>query len=862
MKLERKRIRTSQGRLSKNVLRTLFRVGGLALTMSTLMAVGIHLSLADFTVQRSLEDGQRAGKRVSQNATQQGRTARFDLDDPRQAWREGEALRLDEIAEQQATASSVVQKRRRSKTVTTMSLTTLVVTNTNDSGAGSLRQAITTANSDSGPDQIIFNIPVSDSGFVASTFTIKLLTPLPLITSGDTVIDGTTQTAFTGDTNLSGPEVVIDGSVAVPSVPGLQVLSANNTISGLVINGFRSHGIRIFGPNAHNNAVNGCYIGTDPTGSLAVANSGNGVFISGGADTNRIGGTAAGSGNVISGNGAHGIQVAGSSSGSQGNNTIQGNRIGTNAAGTAAIENLFNGINIAGSSGNLVGGTDPGAGNVCSGNVQNGVHVVGRVNFTETELTATILSVGNTVQGNLCGTNATGTAAIPNGIDGVRLNAGATFNIIGGTTAAARNVFSSNIAHGVHFDASQPVAVDDNGDPLPFTIPLQPVSQNEVQGNFIGTDITGVLPLGNTLPGVILFIGPTDNLIGGGGQGQGNVIAFNTGGSLDDGNGGMIFIPGDGVNVAYDPNNPDDPNPTVRNRISGNSIHSNQGLGIDLSLLGTGPDAADGPTPNDPCDADAGPNNFQNAPVLTSVQTSGGNTIIQGTLNSTPNTTFRIEGFLNDDCDPSGFGEGQIFIGSLTVTTDNNCNASFTATLPGTIGCRSLTATATDPVGNTSEFSNCINEAPVANCSVATNQLWPPNHDLINVGLSATATDNCPGTVVSVQVFSDEDDEAPTGEGNFSPDAKNIASGTLRLRAERDANLDGRVYLIIVTATDSSGNVRHCCSTVTVAKSQSAASKQSVANQAAAARAFCEDHGTAPPGYFLVGDGPIVGPKQ
>ena len=136
------------------------------------------------------------------------------------------------------------------------------------------------------------------------------------------------------------------------------------------------------------------------------------------------------------------------------------------------------------------------------------------------------------------------------------------------------------------------------------------------------------------------------------------------------------------------------------------------------------------------------------------------------------------------------------------------------------------------------------------------------NHDLINVGLSLTATDNCPGTVVSVAVFGDENDEEATEDGNHSPDAKNIAAGTLRLRAERNGLRDGRVYLIIVTATDASGNVSRCCRTVTVALGQSKASLMSVAAQAAAARAFCEANGTAPPGYFVIGDGPIIGPIQ
>jgi hypothetical protein len=101
-----------------------------------------------------------------------------------------------------------------------------------------------------------------------------------------------------------------------------------------------------------------------------------------------------------------------------------------------------------------------------------------------------------------------------------------------------------------------------------------------------------------------------------------------------------------------------------------------------------------------------------------------------------------------------------------------------------------------------------------------------------------------------------------TGDGNFSPDAKDTGLGTLRLRSERKGTGDGRVYLIIVTATDSSGNVSRCCRTVTVPISQSKASMASVAAQAAAARAFCEQNGTAPPGYFVIGDGPVVGPIQ
>jgi len=114
----------------------------------------------------------------------------------------------------------------------------------------------------------------------------------------------------------------------------------------------------------------------------------------------------------------------------------------------------------------------------------------------------------------------------------------------------------------------------------------------------------------------------------------------------------------------------------------------------------------------------------------------------------------------------------------------------------------------------------------------------------------------------SVAVYSDEDDVDPATSGDQSPDAKNIALGTLRLRSEREDNGNGRVYLIIVTETDSAGNVSHCCLTVTVPRSQSAANIASVNAQAAAALSFCQSNGTPPPGFFLVGDGPIVGSKQ
>lgn len=873
-------------------MRVLF-VSMLAVTMTTSGLYAPSLSIGEAASAQS--ERHRAAWHSSQTS---GGSRHADIEDPRAMLRE--SARLTREDSQLANANDVPRKKKKKQSsIVPTALVTLVVTNTGDNGGinpppgagtGTLRQAIVDANTNGMPDEIVFNIPVGDPGFdaLSGTFVIRPTTPWLILTGGDTEIDGTTQTAFTGDTNPLGPEVVINGSLAVftpppPNPPSsftpIRLGSANNIVRALVINGFSlpgGGGIQIFGANAINNTVVGCYIGTDATGASIVANSGPGVNIFSGAHTTRVGGTAIEDRNVISGNG---VGINNTSffnfttmvSITTGNNVIQGNYIGVDRTGAVDLGNLSNGISIVGTTDNVIGGTAAGAGNVASGNGQNGIRIAGRAIDTtppmgppeEPDTTGPYvvhISSGNIVQGNKFGTNATGTAAIPNDIDGVRLNYGAQQNIVGGTSPAARNICSGNGAHGIHFDGVRPIF-----------FPAAPVAQNIAQGNYVGTDAAGAGDVGNELPGVIFFLGASENLLGGTSPGEGNVIAFNRGKLIDDGQGGFIPVPGAGVSISYDPAFVD-PNfandPTVRNRISGNSIHSNvrvfstDGLGIDLNASGNETDATDGVTTNDAGDADDGGNRLQNYPVLTSVSSSGGTTTVQGTLNSTPATTFQVEFFANTACDPSGYGEGETFIGFTSVTTDAAGNASFTTMLSTNVGCRSVTATATDPLGNTSEFSTCLNQAPTVGCAVGTGSLWPSNHNLINVGLTATASDNCPGVTTSVQVFSDEDDEAPTGDGNHSPDAKDIATGTLRLRAERDGGADGRVYLIVVTATDSSGNTSRCCQTVTVPKSQSKADKQSVANQAAAAAAYCAANGVPPPGFVVVGDGPVVGPKQ
>lgn len=153
---------------------------------------------------------------------------------------------------------------------------------------------------------------------------------------------------------------------------------------------------------------------------------------------------------------------------------------------------------------------------------------------------------------------------------------------------------------------------------------------------------------------------------------------------------------------------------------------------------------------------------------------------------------------------------------------------------------------------------------PELSCSVAMPVLQQTNHNMVTVDLASRARDACEGELpVTASVFADEDDEMQTGDGHFSPDAKNIAVGSLRLRAERQGNSDGRVYLILVEATDSSGNRGINCCTVVVPHSRSQTALQSAEAQAAVAQAFClANEGTAPAGYFTVGDGPVLGPKQ
>ena len=479
-------------------------------------------------------------------------------------------------------------------------ITAFTVLNTNDNGAGSLRQAILDANASAGADTILFNLPGS------GVRTIAPLSGLPTITEAVT-IDGYTQPGASPNTLAQGNNATLMVELNGASVPtntqasGLTINSTNSTVRGLVINRF----------------------------------PGNGISVS------------QGSGNVI-----------------------QGNFIGTDAAGTVDLGNTFSGVSIIGSSNNTIGGTPPGARNLMSGNGGN----ILRIGFSST---------GNVVQGNYMGTDKNGTSGLGNGF-GISIKDSSN-NTIGGAAAGAGNLISAN-------DGAAVLILD-----------ILPATGNVVQGNRIGTDVTGTASLGNLGEGIVI-LGATNTLIGGTAAGEGNTIAHN-------GRAG-IFL---GTTISY----------PLGNSILSNSVFSNSDVqtttvGIDLEGDGVGV------TLNDAGDGDTGPNNLQNFPELTSASPSGSNTTIQGSLNSTPNTTFTVQFFANVSCDPSGYGEGQSYLGQTTVTTDGSGNITFAATVSGApSGQTVFTSTATDPSGNTSEFSACFG-APTA-CTVQFADVPPDN---------------------------------------------------------------------------------------------------------------------------------------
>jgi len=304
----------------------------------------------------------------------------------------------------------------------------------------------------------------------------------------------------------------------------------------------------------------------------------------------------------------------------------------------------------------------------------------------------------NVIEGNIIGTDEAGTASIGNGTYGIRINAAGS-NLVGGTSVGTANVVSGNGLSGILIATG--------------------LGGNQIMGNLIGVAPDGTTALGNGRAGIEIQTA-TFTTIGGTNDGEGNVIAFNV----------------DGVIVAGSLG-------STNNAIWANSIYSNTTLGIDLGQNGL--------TANDAGDGDAGVNRLQNYPVLISA-TNAGNTIICGTLNSTASKTFRLEFFSNRACDPSGFGQGETFIGFTNVTTDASGNVGFTATFTNSVPTNQvITATASD-LGNTSEFSQCVPVVAGFFADLSLTKIAFPNPILIlnNLAYSLSVTNNGPSTATGV----------------------------------------------------------------------------------------------------------------
>ena len=713
---------------------------------------------------------------------------------------------------------------------------TYTVTNTDDYGAGSLRQAILDANANSGPDTIAFAGP--------GVMTIRPLSQLPMVRDAVT-IDGTTAPGYVGT-----PVVELDGSLGQGGFHGLVVRADNCTIRGLVVHSF-NNGIVIDGTAG--SQVLGNYVGTDVTGTLPRGNRGVGVFVYG--PNNTVG--APGAGNLISANGDAGVQVYHYLSPG---NVVQANRIGTDASGTVALGNET-GVYVSQAAGTRIGGTEPGAGNLISGNLFDGIAV---------------LADSTVIQGNLVGTDVTGAEALGNGGNGIDVVQGSDGTVIGGTTPAARNVIAANQYVGVRLinqvtgslvqgnyiatDATGTVALPNPagvvlelqsghntiggtaagagnlisgnlGAGIQFTdqSASQDMQFNVVQGNLIGTDVTGARALGNQT-GISFNVRlATWNTIGGTAAGAGNVVSGNrgdgivVGGSRTDVHGNRVGTSADGTvalgnggagvivsgsRMAVGGTAAGAGNVIAHNggagvivvsgwnseTIAGNAIYANGGLGIDLN--------GDGVTPNDPGDADFGTNDQQNFPVLAGAW-SGPATRVTGALNSKPNQAFTLDFYASAAPDPSGYGEGARYLGSTTVTTDAGGNAAFDVTLPAaTLSDELITATATDSNGSTSEFSLAL---PVAPVEVDIDVL--PGDAANVIDLNATG-----GLAVAVLTTPEFDAVAAIDATDLAAIRFGDPAGSVRVSPERetlgDADNDGdvdRVFVFSIPAGAAAG---------------------------------------------------------
>ncbi len=520
-------------------------------------------------------------------------------------------------------------------------------------GDCTLRAAIQESNNN--PSDVIIPIEFDIPG--PGPHTILLSSYLPAITK-PAFINGYTQAGSSPNTlpfdqgNNAVLMIEIDGS-NTGGAWGLTIRADNTTVRGIAINQF---GTDIVLDDVTNNVIQGNFIGTDITGT---SNPGAGGLRILGSSNNTIGGTADNTRNIIVGS----IEIMNPGAN---NNIVQGNYIGTDVTGTLAL-NMSSGVAIQDSAQN-----NTIMGNLISGNNGHGILMSGYEVW------------GNSILDNLIGTDLTGINPLGNGLNGIAINDGPQNNIIG--TPGQGNIIADSGEEGIGLSGSG-------------------TTGNIFQSNYIGTDTTGTVNLGNTFRGVFLLHETGGNKIGGIEDGEGNIIAFN-------GDIGVGFLSNVGTG----------------NAILSNSIYSNTFQGIDLGL--------DGISYNDNGDGDGGANNGQNYPELFAATVDTNIVQIAGTMNSSPNTSYRIEFFLNSTCDPSGYGEGEEFIDFSSVATNSSGNTSFYVTFTADVNLGEfITATATDPDGNSSEFSQCVEVTiPESQISIALDitSYW------LNVGQTST----------------------------------------------------------------------------------------------------------------------------
>jgi len=530
---------------------------------------------------------------------------------------------------------------------------------------------------------ITFNI---DHNIPNAPTTIYIGSALPTLQVAGTTIQGP---------NLhDGSVLVLDGSEG--TYHGLDIRANNCTIKKLTIANFS--GDESYGISVGSNSI------APVTGALIVGNIiGNMVPMSindksnyGGIKLENtyssvIGGDTAADRNVISGNTWFGVYITDSAT-----NVVKGNYIGVKADGSTELGNYY-GVYVSDSIGNTIGGTFAGRRNVISGNLQFGIYLLGD---------------SNVVQGNYIGTDASGMVAVPNDVgvivDGYETNS--TANKIGGTGPGEGNLISGNLFYGIFLNYS---------------------SQTTIQGNTIGlnADKTAALP---TMYGISTLSSDND-LIGGSVSGAGNVIAGNAGYGivLTDGvstsikgnfigvnSSGQVFPNGyDGIGLEGTAGtviggiNESDQNTIAHNvrngitiwagyaKVMGNKIHDNNELGIDVLTT----EAQWGVTPNDPDESD----NIQNFPVITNVSfPSAGRVLLEAEVPTLVNEELDVSFFASNTCDPSGFGEGQVYLGTTeTVAVGGVAEIEINLPLPGAY--LYFTAIAWGASNSQSEFSAC-----------------------------------------------------------------------------------------------------------------------------------------------------------